>query len=116
MALFANVVVTSTKQLLGINNAPGANIGAGQFAKPGTRAIVVTNNGAGSGTVYVQLVTTGTASTLTTSTYTFSVPAQPNPYTYTLTPAQVSTLGTTGLDVWVISNTTATINVQQVTF
>ena len=116
MALFPNVAVTSTRQLLGINNAPGALIGSGQFATPGTRAIVVTNNGSGSGTVYVQLVTTGTPSTLTTSVYTFAVPAQPNPYTYTLTPAQVSAIGATGLDIWLISNTTATVNVQQVPF
>jgi hypothetical protein len=116
MPLFPNVSVTSTKQLLGINNAPGANIGTGQFANPSTRAIVVTNNGVGAGTVYVQLVTTGTASTLTTSTYTFAVPGQPNPYTYTLTPAQLSSIGTTGLDVWLISNTTAQVSVQQVPF
>jgi hypothetical protein len=115
MALFANVAVTSTAQKLGINNAPGANIGSGQFANPSTRAIVVTNNGSGAGTVYVQLVATGTPSTLTTSNYTFVVPAQPNPYTYVIPPAFAALLPT-GIDIWLISNTTATVNVQQVPF
>ena len=111
MALYPNVSVTSTKQLLGINNAPGANIGIGQFAKPGTRQINVTNNNVGAGTVYVQLVPTGTASTLTTSVYTFAAPAQPNPYEYILTPGLAS-LMPQGFDIWVISNTTAQVSVQ----
>ena len=110
--IYPNVAVTSTKQLLGLNIAGSATTGQGQFAKPGTRQITVTNNGVGAGTVYVQLVPTGTPSTLTTSVFTFQVPAQPNPYVYTLTPAQWSQYSPAGFDIWVISNTTALINVQ----
>ena len=112
MAIYPQVAVTSTKQLLGTNNAPGANVGIGQFAKPGTRQIAFLNNNVGAGTVYVQLVPTGTTSTLTTSVYTFAVPTQPNPYVYTLTPAQWAQFSPQGFDIWVISNTTANINVQ----
>ena len=110
--IYPQVAVTSTKQLLGLQIAGNANTGQGQFARPGTRQISVLNNGVGAGTVYVQLVPTGTASTLTTSNYTFSVPAQPNPYVYTLTPAQWSSFAPAGFDIWVISNSTANINVQ----
>lgn len=110
--IYPNVAVTSTKQLLGLNIAGSATTGQGQFAKPGTRQITVTNNGVGAGTVYVQLVPTGTSSTLTTVVFTFQVPAQPNPYVYPLTPAQWASFAPAGFDIWVISNTTATINVQ----
>ena len=116
MALYPNVSVTTTKQLLGINNAPGANIGIGQFAKPGTRQVNVTNNGVGAGTVYVQLVPTGTASTLTTSTYTFAVPSQPNPYEYILTEPQRTSFQTAGFDIWLIGSAAAQVSVQTVPF
>lgn len=110
--IYPQVAVTSVKQLLGLQIAGSANVGQGQYARNGTRQITVLNNGVGAGTVYVQLVPTGTASTLTTSIYTFAVPAQPNPYVYTLTPAQWSQYSPAGFDIWVISNTTANINVQ----
>lgn len=110
--IYPQIAVTSTKQLLGLNIAGNANVGQGQYARNGTRQITVTNNNVGAGTVYVQLVPSGTASTLTTSVYTFQVPAQPNPYVYVLTPAQWSQFSPDGFDIWVISNTTAQINVQ----
>jgi hypothetical protein len=112
--LFPNVAVTSTRQQLGVVYG-GGSLPVSSTAKPGIRQVNVTNNGSGSGTVYVQLVATGTAPTLTTSTYTFSVPAQPNPYEYILTPGLAS-LMPQGFDIWIISNTTATVNVQTVPF
>lgn len=114
--LFSNVSVTSTRQQLGFNVAANQTIGFGSSAKPGTRRVIVTNNNVGSGTVYVQLVPTGTASTLTTSTYTFSAgsaSSQPNPYIYDFTPGIDPP---NGFDIWVISNTTANVNVQTVPF
>ena len=115
MSLVANFPVTSTAQLV-------------LRSRASTQQIVFTNNGVGTGSVYFQLVDNVPSpntpvSNLTTSNGTL-IPSQPNPYILILTPGyQQSSYNPTktnddsnGFAIFVISNTTATINVQTVPF
>lgn len=117
MALVSNFAVTSTAQLVISGRA-------------NCRAIKITNNGVGTGSVYFQLqdrlpIPAQSTTNLTTGNGTLLV-FQPNPTTINLTPdyaAQYPGLNPSspaisddsdGFDMYVISNTTAQISVQTV--